>query len=107
VSDNYYQFLSKKKTLEVVPEEPDKLSARDALGIVMIGHGEEFGEDSAFGAPPGFLNPCLYAAVLVTHWIDRNIPCKIRSRDVQTRYAAGNPSLDVQRHFLRVTQDVP
>ena len=49
VSDNYYRFLSKKKSLEVVPEEPDKLSARDAFGIVMIGHGEEFGEDSAFG----------------------------------------------------------
>ena len=48
VSDNYYRFLS-KKSLEVVPEEPDKLSARDAFGIVMIGHGEEFGEDSAFG----------------------------------------------------------
>jgi len=51
VSDNYYRFLSKKKALEVTPEEPGKLSARDAFGIVMISHGEEFGEDSAFGAP--------------------------------------------------------
>lgn len=49
VSDNYHRFLSKKKALDVAPEEPDKLSARDAFGIVMIAHGEEFGEDSAFG----------------------------------------------------------
>ena len=46
VSDNYYRFLSKKKALG---DEPGKLSARDAFGIVMISHGEEFGEDSAFG----------------------------------------------------------
>ena len=47
MSDNYYRFLSKKK--EILPEETAKLSARDAFGIVMISHGEEFGEDSAFG----------------------------------------------------------
>ena len=49
VSDNYYRFLSKKKALDDLPEEPGKLSARDSFGIVMISHGEEFGEDSAFG----------------------------------------------------------
>ena len=47
MSDNYYRFLSKKK--EILPEESAKLSARDAFGIVMISHGEEFGEESAFG----------------------------------------------------------
>lgn len=49
MSDNYYRFLSKKKALDDLPEEPGKLSARDAFGVVMISHGEEFGEDSAFG----------------------------------------------------------
>ena len=49
VSDNYHRFMSKKK--EILPEEPAKLSARDAFGIVMISHGEEFGEESAFGVP--------------------------------------------------------
>ena len=49
VSDNYYRFLSKKKALDDLPEEPGKLSARDAFGVVMISHGEEFGDDSAFG----------------------------------------------------------
>lgn len=62
MSDNYYRFLSKKKTLEVVPEETDKLSARDAFGIVMIGHGEEFGDDSAYGAPT--LQTRLYAGCI-------------------------------------------
>ncbi|KAF9791290.1 hypothetical protein BJ322DRAFT_439596 [Thelephora terrestris] len=48
VSENYHRFLSKKK--EILSEESAKLSARDAFGIVMISHGEEFGEDSAFGS---------------------------------------------------------
>lgn len=52
VSDNYHRFLSKKKALDDLPEEPGKVSARDAFGIVMISHGEEFGEDSAFGTLP-------------------------------------------------------
>lgn len=51
VTDNYQRFLSKKKDLEALPEEPDKLSARDALGIVMISHGDELGSTSAFGSP--------------------------------------------------------
>ena len=50
VSENYYRLLSKKK--EILPEESSKLSASDAFGIVMISHGEEFGEDSAFGVSP-------------------------------------------------------
>jgi hypothetical protein len=58
VSDNYYRFLSKKK--EILPEESGKLSARDALGIVMISHGEEFGDDSAFGT-------CIFISVLGAH----------------------------------------
>ncbi|KZT05055.1 BAR-domain-containing protein [Laetiporus sulphureus 93-53] len=47
-SEDYYHFLSKKKECEAL-DESDKLLAIDALGIVMIRHGEEFGEDSAFG----------------------------------------------------------
>ena len=54
MSDNYHRFMSKKK--EILPEESAKLSARDAFGIVMISHGEEFGEDSAFGVSPP--SPC-------------------------------------------------
>lgn len=109
VSDNYHRFLSKKKALEVVPEEPEKLSARDAFGIVMIGHGEEFGEDSAFGASPSY-QPCLCSAGLCSRAGDRfirNITCQIWPRDVQACYTAGDPSLNLQRHFLRITQDVP
>lgn len=44
----YHHQLSKKKVSEAL-EEPEKLSVRDALGIVMITHGEEIGEESAFG----------------------------------------------------------
>lgn len=45
----YRHVLSKKKALPVSGES-DKLMPVDALGIVMVGHGEEFGEDSTFGS---------------------------------------------------------
>ena len=38
-----------KKKLSEVAESEEKLMAVDALGVVMIKHGEEFGEDSAYG----------------------------------------------------------
>lgn len=43
--------MSKKKESEAVDGD-EKLLAIDALGVVMIQHGEEFGDDSAFGAYP-------------------------------------------------------
>ncbi|KAI6011207.1 hypothetical protein PISMIDRAFT_688061 [Pisolithus microcarpus 441] len=45
----YRHVLSKKKALPV-SGETNKLMPIDALGIVMVSHGEEFGEDSAFGS---------------------------------------------------------
>ncbi|CCM01681.1 uncharacterized protein FIBRA_03745 [Fibroporia radiculosa] len=47
-SEEYHYSLSKKKDSEALGEG-EKLLPIDALGIVMIKHGEEFGEDSAFG----------------------------------------------------------
>ncbi|KIP06763.1 hypothetical protein PHLGIDRAFT_128090 [Phlebiopsis gigantea 11061_1 CR5-6] len=47
-SEDYHHALSKKKLSEAVDSE-DKLLPIDALGVVMIQHGEEFGDDSAFG----------------------------------------------------------
>ena len=47
-SDDYRHYLLKKKVSEVTGSE-DKVLALDALGVVMIKHGEEFGEDSAYG----------------------------------------------------------
>ncbi|KAL4078045.1 hypothetical protein J3A83DRAFT_4186284 [Scleroderma citrinum] len=44
----YHHVLSKKK-VSPVSGETEKLMAIDALGIVMVSHGEEFGEDSTFG----------------------------------------------------------
>lgn len=48
MSGDYHHALSKKKESVTVDGE-EKLLAIDALGIVMIQHGEEFGDDSAFG----------------------------------------------------------
>jgi hypothetical protein len=58
-SDAYHRALSKKKDSDALGET-EKLLAIDALGIVMISHGEEFGEDSAFGISY-ILSPLLIA----------------------------------------------
>ncbi|KAG1750385.1 uncharacterized protein EDB91DRAFT_1107120 [Suillus paluster] len=47
-SEDYHHVLSKKKE-STVAQEMDKLMPLDTLGIVMISHGDEFGDDSAFG----------------------------------------------------------
>jgi hypothetical protein len=49
-AEDYQHVLSKKKE-SIVVQETEKLMPLDALGIVMISHGEEFGDDSAFGTP--------------------------------------------------------
>jgi hypothetical protein len=48
-SEAYHHSLVKKKDSEVL-DVPEKLLPIDALGMVMILHGEEFLEDSAFGS---------------------------------------------------------
>ncbi|CAA7262678.1 unnamed protein product [Cyclocybe aegerita] len=48
VSEGYQHALSKKKANEAL-KEGEKFLPIDTLGIAMISHGEEFGEDSAFG----------------------------------------------------------
>jgi len=48
VSETYQHVLSKKKKNDAFAD-PELLLPIDSLGIVMILHGEEFGEDSAFG----------------------------------------------------------
>jgi hypothetical protein len=51
-SEGYYHILSKKKASDSLAVT-EKLLPIDTLGLVMINHGEEFGQDSSFGA---FLN---------------------------------------------------
>ncbi len=46
-SEAYKDAISKKKDCEVLPN--DKLLPLDAFGVIMIQHGEEFGDESAFG----------------------------------------------------------
>jgi hypothetical protein len=48
-AEDYHHVLSKKKE-STAAQEAEKLMPLEALGIVMISHGEEFGDDSAFGA---------------------------------------------------------
>ncbi|KAF5329774.1 hypothetical protein D9619_009134 [Psilocybe cf. subviscida] len=48
-SSTYQHYLSKKKTNEALPDE-EKTLPMDALGVVMIVHGEEFPKESEFGS---------------------------------------------------------
>ncbi|KAG6816838.1 hypothetical protein H0H87_002487 [Tephrocybe sp. NHM501043] len=48
-SEAYQYTLSKKKKIDAL-EDSEKMLPIDTLGIVMIVHGEEFGEESAFGS---------------------------------------------------------
>ncbi|KAH0834161.1 hypothetical protein J3R83DRAFT_11467 [Lanmaoa asiatica] len=48
-SEDYHHVLSKKKE-SLSSGEAEKLMPLDSLGIVMVTHGEEYGDDSAFGA---------------------------------------------------------
>lgn len=47
-SVGFHHRLSKKKHCEAIDDD-EKYLPIDALGIVMMQHGEEFGNDSAFG----------------------------------------------------------
>jgi hypothetical protein len=50
-SEAYHHVLIKKKDSEVL-DAAEKLLPIDALGMVMILHGDEFPKDSAFGMSP-------------------------------------------------------
>lgn len=50
-SEAYHRRLTKKETSEALKED-EKLLPIDTLGIVMIQHGGQFGEDSTFGKCP-------------------------------------------------------
>ncbi|KAF9265080.1 BAR-domain-containing protein [Marasmius fiardii PR-910] len=47
--ETYHHILKKKKDCLAL-DDPEKLLPIDILGIIMITHGEEFGEDSVFGS---------------------------------------------------------
>ncbi|KAE9409089.1 BAR-domain-containing protein [Gymnopus androsaceus JB14] len=48
-SKGYHHWLSKKKD-NLALDDPEKLLPLDILGIILLTHGEEFGDDSEFGS---------------------------------------------------------
>lgn len=71
VSEGYHHALSKKKPCDVL-DGAEKMLPVDALGLVMIAHGEEFREDSIFGA---FVN---HSTRCSTHiWLSGNALVKL------------------------------
>lgn len=47
-AEQYYKSIAKKK-LSPALDESDKLFPREALGITMVRHGEDFADDSVLG----------------------------------------------------------
>jgi hypothetical protein len=47
-AEQYHKSISKKK-LSLALDESDKLLPREALGITMVRHGEDFADGSVFG----------------------------------------------------------
>ncbi|KZV86090.1 BAR-domain-containing protein [Exidia glandulosa HHB12029] len=45
---DYHRYLLKKRQTDAL-DEPQKIMPVETLGLVMINHGEEFGDESAFG----------------------------------------------------------
>ena len=46
--EKYHRSISKKK-VSLALDDPDKVLPRDAFGITMVRHGEDFDEDSLLG----------------------------------------------------------
>lgn len=69
-SEAYHHSLSKKKD-SIALDASEELLPIDALGVVMIHHGEQFGEDSAFGELEHLISikssTCLYSLKLQEH----------------------------------------
>lgn len=66
-SSEYHYFLNRKRQSEAV-EDAEKPLPVDALGVVMIRHGEEYGEDSAFGEPFGCSADVIIQVSQGYHW---------------------------------------
>ena len=58
-STDFHDVLVKKKDSEALLEEKEKLLPIDSFGIVMMQHGEEFGEESAYGTMGAFCGICI------------------------------------------------
>jgi hypothetical protein len=65
-SEAYHRNLAKRKDNGVL-DDGEKLMPVDALGMVMIIHGEEFGEDSPFGVSS--FRSAIYIGMLM--WMGR------------------------------------
>jgi hypothetical protein len=47
-AEQYHRSISKKK-LSIALDDPDKVLPRDAFGMIMVRHGEDFADDSLLG----------------------------------------------------------
>ena len=76
-TETYQKYLSKKKLNEAL-DEAEKLLPIDALGVVMIVHGEEYPDESVFGVSW----KCYYSMLCFTYYITSFLLKAIRSSNL-------------------------
>lgn len=64
MSEGYWKYLSKRKE---AGDDEQKLLPVESLGLVMISHGEEFGEQSAYGTTAPFSDHILVLGLESDH----------------------------------------
>lgn len=116
----YHHALSKKVHSEAVGDA-DKFLPIDALGIVMISHGEQFPEDSMFGEH--LLISLLYLSFgsgslplrtlsksgghLLTCNMSRKLSDQAGTCTFQSGHVARSVCFDVQRYLYRLYRAIP
>jgi hypothetical protein len=63
-AEDFQHSLAKKKDSDAT-DDGEKITRIDALGIIMIKNGEEYGEESAYGTSPA--PHCEMISVIVVH----------------------------------------
>jgi hypothetical protein len=97
-TETYQKYLSKKKLNEAL-DEAEKLLPIDALGVVMIVHGEEYPDESVFGA---FCKSIIACCALLDVFLQRQFTRQIWSGSLQSR----NPSRGVRSDAKKYHYDL-
>jgi hypothetical protein len=95
-SETYWKYLTKKKEIE--GEQP--VSAIESLAMVMVAHGEEFGDQSAYGT---MMPLKLFQSLTCEH---RTSPHEVRTSTLQACHPARTICREVSRDLPSVFRTI-
>lgn len=105
VAEAYQHALSKKKTSEAFTGG-EKMLPIDSLGLVMIQHGEEYSQESPFGAShfPQVIRATAYAGACYLTF--RECVDQIWAGPLQDCDTAGSVCVDLQGYVHKILEQV-